>query len=140
MQKKLELWAEILFRQVKVLPRADQNDNLDPEKWTLVVVEQGIGDQVLFLSVMEEAIQEFKNIFFIIEARMKTIIERSFPGLQVGFQDFLNPGNKIHYKKMVIFLWEVYLVDIVKVLKVLQIIKSPFFKLMETYTSNTNNN
>ena len=47
----------------KVLPRADRNDNFDPEKWTLVVVEQGIGDQVLFLSVMEEAIQEFKNIF-----------------------------------------------------------------------------
>ena len=53
-----------LIPQVKVLPRADQNDNFDPEKWTLVVVEQGIGDQVLFLSVMEEAIQEFKNIFF----------------------------------------------------------------------------
>ena len=28
-----------------------------------MVVEQGIGDQILFLSVMEEAINEFKNIF-----------------------------------------------------------------------------
>ena len=62
----------------KVLPRADQNDHFDPEKWTLVVVEQGIGDQVLFLSVMEEAIQEFKNIFFIIEARMKTLLRDPF--------------------------------------------------------------
>ena len=37
-----------LIPQVKVLPRADKNKDFDPEKWTLVVVEQGIGDQILF--------------------------------------------------------------------------------------------
>ena len=49
-----------------------------------MVVEQGIGDQILFLSVMEEAINEFKNIFLIVELRMKSIIESSFPNVQVG--------------------------------------------------------
>ena len=52
-----------------------------------------------FLSVMEEAIQEFKNIFFIIEARMKTIIERSFPGLQVGLPGLLESWQQNSLQK-----------------------------------------
>lgn len=97
--KEVGTMGRNLIPQVKVLPRADRNDNFDPEKWTLVVVEQGIGDQVLFLSVMEEAIQEFKNIFFIIEARMKAIIERSFPGLQVGLPGLLESWQQNSLQK-----------------------------------------
>ena len=82
--KEVGTMGRNLIPQVKVLPRADKNKDFDPEYWTLVVVEQGIGDQILFLSVMEEAIKEFKNIFLIVESRMKSIIERSFPNLQVG--------------------------------------------------------
>ena len=67
-----------LIPQVKVLPRADKNKDFNPEHWTLVVVEQGIGDQILFLSVMEEAIKEFKNIFLIVEARMKSLLKGPF--------------------------------------------------------------
>ena len=78
------------------IPRADKNKDFDPEHWTLVVVEQGIGDQILFLSVMEEAIKEFKNIFLIVEARMKSIIERSFPNLQVGLPGLLESWQKMH--------------------------------------------
>ncbi|OUV99916.1 MAG: hypothetical protein CBD16_07210 [Betaproteobacteria bacterium TMED156] len=78
-----------LIPQVKVLPRADLLDKFDPEKWTLICVEQGIGDQILFLSAMEDAIAEFKNLFFICEARMKPIISRSFPDLQVGLPGLL---------------------------------------------------
>ena len=99
MQKKLVRWVEILIPQVKVLPRADKNKDFDPDHWTLVVVEQGIGDQILFLSVMEEAINEFKNIFLIVEARMKSIIERSFPNLQVGLPGLLESWQSNALKK-----------------------------------------
>ena len=63
--KEVGTMGRNLIPQVKVLPRADRNKDFDPEHWTLVVVEQGIGDQILFLSVMEEAIEEFKNIFLL---------------------------------------------------------------------------
>ena len=67
--KEVGTMGRNLIPQVKVLPRADKNKDFDPEHWTLVVVEQGIGDQILFLSVMEEAIKEFKNIFLIVESQ-----------------------------------------------------------------------
>ena len=61
--KEVGTMGRNLIPQVKVLPRADKNKDFDPEKWTLVVVEQGIGDQILFLSAMEDAIKEFKKYF-----------------------------------------------------------------------------
>ena len=97
--KEVGTMGRNLIPQVKVLPRADKNKDFDPEYWTLVVVEQGIGDQILFLSVMEEAIKEFRNIFFIVEARMKTIIERSFPDLQVGLPGLLESWQSNTLKK-----------------------------------------
>ena len=59
----------------------------------------GIGDQILFLSVMEEAISEFGNIFLIVEARMKSLIERSFPKLQVGLPGLLESWQNNSFKK-----------------------------------------
>ena len=82
--KEVGTMGRNLIPQVESSSEADKNENFNPEHWTLVVVEQGIGDQILFLSVMEEAINEFKNIFLIVELRMKSIIERSFPNIQVG--------------------------------------------------------
>ena len=97
--KEVGTMGRNLIPQVKVLPRADENKDFDPEHWTLVVVEQGIGDQILFLSVMEEAIEEFKNIILIVEARMKSIIERSFPNLQVGLPGLLESWQSNALKK-----------------------------------------
>ena len=88
-EKEVGTMGRNLIPQVKTLPRADRLDKFDPDKWTLVCVEQGIGDQILFLTAMEDAIEEFKKIFFVCEARMKPIIERSFPKLQVGLPGLL---------------------------------------------------
>ena len=66
--------------QFKNMPRADLC-NLDSSKWTFVVVEQGIGDQVLFLSAMNEALNKFAKIALICEERLKPILKRSFPSL-----------------------------------------------------------
>lgn len=69
---------------LKKSPRADLRDKIDPDKWTLVCVEQGIGDQVLFLSAMNEFIDEFKKVIFVCEDRMQPIVRRAFPTLQLA--------------------------------------------------------
>ena len=97
--KEVGTMGRNLIPQIKVMKRADKNKDFDPDNWTLVVVEQGIGDQILFLSVMEEAIAEFKNIFLIVELRMKSLIERSFPQLQVGLPGLLESWQHNALKK-----------------------------------------
>ena len=124
MQKKLGQWGRNLIPQIKVMKRADKNKDFDPDNWTLVVVEQGIGDQILFLSVMEEAIAEFKNIFLIVELRMKSLIERSFPQLQVGLPGLLESWQHNALKKTAIFPWVAFQVDTDNQLRVLQTTKS----------------
>lgn len=64
--------------------RADLLKTIDPNKWTLVCVEQGIGDQILFLSAMHEFIEEFQKVIFVCEERMQPIIRRAFPKLQLA--------------------------------------------------------
>ena len=97
--KEVGTMGRNLIPQIKAMKRADTNKEFDPNNWTLVVVEQGIGDQILFLSVMEEAIAEFKNIFLIVESRMKSLIERSFPQLQVGLPGLLESWQHNALKK-----------------------------------------
>ncbi len=71
--------------RIKNLTRADDGREIDQDAWTLVVCEQGIGDQVLFMNVMREAIQEFKKILLITEPRFSPILRRSFPEMEVGY-------------------------------------------------------
>ena len=56
---------------------------IDPEKWTYAVCEQGIGDQILFLGVLNQFLKDFPKTVLISEKRMTVILKRSFPGLPV---------------------------------------------------------
>ncbi len=70
-----------LAEQCLRMNRADTG-KIDKNKWTFIVVEQGIGDQILFLSVMNETIAEFgEKLVVVCEDRMKPILKRSFPNL-----------------------------------------------------------
>jgi len=62
--------------------RADKC-KVDPEKWTMICAEQGIGDQLTFLSALPDAVDEFEKIFFVCEHRMLSILTRSFPSLNL---------------------------------------------------------
>jgi len=62
--------------------RADKCE-VDPNKWTMICAEQGIGDQLIFLSALTDAVNEFKKIFFVCENRMLPILQRSFPSLNL---------------------------------------------------------
>jgi Tfp pilus assembly protein PilF len=57
---------------------------IDRKRWSLVVVEQGIGDQVLFLSVLNEMIADLEKVILICESRMFPILTRSFPAVQLA--------------------------------------------------------
>ncbi len=66
------------------MPRADLKP-LDPSLWTYAVVEQGIGDQILFLSCLSELVRECgSKIVLIAEERMHAILRRSFPSIQLA--------------------------------------------------------
>lgn len=64
--------------------RADTLKKLVDEKWTIVLVEQGIGDQILFLSALQDALDEFKRIILLCEPRLAPIVKRSFPSVVIG--------------------------------------------------------
>jgi len=62
--------------------RADKCD-VDPDKWTMICAEHGIGDQLTFLSALPDAVDEFEKIFFVCEQRMLPMLKRSFPSLNL---------------------------------------------------------
>jgi Tetratricopeptide repeat len=58
-------------------------NQLDREKWTVAVCEQGIGDQVLFFGCFHKFIEDFPKTIVIAEARFAPILQRSFPGIAI---------------------------------------------------------
>ncbi len=83
-------------KQLDKAPRADRLDKIDTDKWTMVCVEQGIGDQVLFLTGMADAIDEFKKIILVCESRMEPILKRSFPQVQTIQPGMLEGWTSCH--------------------------------------------
>lgn len=73
-------------------------EQLDPNKWTFAVCEQGIGDQVLFLGVLRQFLRDYPKTVLIAEKRFQPILIRSFPDLPVasyGSGPFLAANSKI---------------------------------------------
>ncbi|OUW01414.1 MAG: hypothetical protein CBD16_05600 [Betaproteobacteria bacterium TMED156] len=70
--------------RVRNLPRADEIEKIDKNKWTVVVAEQGIGDQVLFMSVLQDFINDYGKVILVCEERIHPILERSFKGLEIA--------------------------------------------------------
>lgn len=73
-------------------------DKIDPNKWTYVVCEQGIGDQVLFLGVLRQFITDYPKTVLIAEKRFRPILQRSFPELPIhpyGSGPFLSANSEM---------------------------------------------
>jgi tetratricopeptide (TPR) repeat protein len=71
--------------------RISNDEEINKKDKILVCSEQGIGDQILFYSVLNDAINEHINLFIICEERMETILKRSFPLIS-----FSSNGNFIN--------------------------------------------
>jgi len=69
--------------QVKQFKLVTQLRDLDPSKWTIFTSEQGIGDQVLFLGCLREALQTYPKAILISEDRTLPVYARSFPEIGV---------------------------------------------------------
>jgi tetratricopeptide (TPR) repeat protein len=83
--------------QLKGLPMVTDFADLDAEKWTLFSAEQGLGDQVLFLSCMGEALNEVSKAAYIGEERLLPIMRRSFPSIECFPYAFaLNLEKQLH--------------------------------------------
>lgn len=83
LDREIGLYGRKVPYNLKGMFRADLVDNPDPCNWTIVCSEQGIGDQLIFLSAIKEAKKDFPNMILVCEGRMASIIKRSFPDLQL---------------------------------------------------------
>ena len=71
--------------QLNALKRLRQDDTLDPSRWVIVVPEQGIGDQILFLSGLLEIANHHPRLILIADQRIHALAKRSFPKLYVAY-------------------------------------------------------
>lgn len=85
--------------RITKMERADTGDKIDPSKWTIVCAEQGIGDQILFMHSMNEAIEELGKVLYITEKRLYPIIKRSFPNMEVAAQGVTYDWTRNSLKK-----------------------------------------
>ena len=83
LDREIGLYGRKVPYNLKGMFRADLVDTPNPSNWTIVCSEQGIGDQLIFLSAIKEAIKDFPNMILVCEGRMASIIKRSFPDLQL---------------------------------------------------------
>jgi hypothetical protein len=83
LDREIGLYGRKVPYNLKGMFRADLVDNPDPCNWTIVCSEQGIGDQLIFLSAIQDAKKDFPNMILVCEGRMASIIKRSFPDLQL---------------------------------------------------------
>jgi tetratricopeptide (TPR) repeat protein len=65
------------FKRLRSYTESPENDPL------IVVAEQGIGDQIIFLSCLQEVLAYRKDVIYICERRFAPIIRRSFPEISV---------------------------------------------------------
>ena len=83
LDREIGLYGRKVPYNLKGMYRADLKDNPDPANWTIVCSEQGVGDQLICLSAIQEAKNDFPNMILVCEGRMASIIKRSFPDLQL---------------------------------------------------------
>ena len=88
-----------LPKRITDMPRADDGKEIDKEKWTIICAEQGIGDQVLFMHSLNEAIGELGKVLYITEKRLYPIIKRSFPNIEVAAQGVTYDWTRNSLKK-----------------------------------------
>jgi tetratricopeptide (TPR) repeat protein len=103
LDREIGLYGRKVPYNIKGMYRTDLAPSPDPAVWTIVCSEQGIGDQLICLSAIQEARKDFPKMILVCEPRMASIIRRSFPELQlitngkIGDGDFNNWGSNLGY-------------------------------------------
>lgn len=106
LDREIGLFGRKVPYNLKGTYRVDLVLNPDPDNWTIVCTEQGIGDQLICLSTLQEAKKDFPKLILVCERRMASIIQRSFPDIQlitngkIGDENFNETGQNQGYMPM----------------------------------------
>lgn len=70
-------------KMLEGIPCITNPEEINKQKWTIAVCEQGIGDQVLFLGILNKFLEEYPKTLLVAEARFHSILKRSFSNLPI---------------------------------------------------------
>jgi tetratricopeptide (TPR) repeat protein len=68
---------------MKLFKRIEKIEEIRKDDWIVICGEQGIGDQIFFLSCLKDIIKITKKIIILIDQRLISIVQRSFPETSV---------------------------------------------------------
>ncbi len=105
-QQGWELYDNGLHKTISYSKRRRPDRSFSVPQWngqeliaeTLMVWgEQGLGDEIMFLSLMPDLLLIVKNIILETEPRLLEIVQRSFPSIKVRSYSFSNDGNQTNF-------------------------------------------
>ena len=111
-----EGWAENDYRLKPNYPKAIKyehklkswrGESLEGKK-ILISAEQGIGDQILFISCIPEVIAQAEHVVIEVEPRLVSLFARTFPKADVKPYDSENVGGVTSFK----YNWDVNALDV----------------------------
>lgn len=85
-------------QQLRTEVRVDSSEKTS-EGWVLLCAEQGIGDQILFMSAFNEFVDEYQKVIVAAEYRMQTIFQRAFPRAFFTTPGIVSAWNKLPVPK-----------------------------------------
>ena len=105
-QEGWELYDNGLHKSVPFYLRRRPNRSFSSPQWngqdidsaTLMIWgEQGLGDEILFMSLIPDALLKFKNVILECQPRLVSIAQRSFPEVKVRPYSFDDDGNQLSF-------------------------------------------
>ena len=77
------------------LPGSPLPDAIPPDDGLLVASEQGLGDELLFLSCLPDLLAECRSPIVEADARLHPLLQRSFPGLRLVGRQARRQGDRV---------------------------------------------
>lgn len=105
-QEGWELYDNGLKKSVPFYLRRRPNRSFSIPQWdgqaigdaTLMIWgEQGLGDEILFMSLIPDVLLKYKNVILECQPRLVSIVQRSFPNIKVRPYSFDENGNQLSF-------------------------------------------
>ncbi|WP_090130119.1 lipopolysaccharide assembly protein LapB [Limnohabitans sp. Rim11] len=103
-QEGWQLYDNGLSKSVPFYQRRRPNRSFSVPRWdgqeigsgTLMIWgEQGLGDEILFMSLISDVLLKFKNVILECQPRLVSVAQRSFPNIKVRPYSFDENGNQL---------------------------------------------